>query len=193
MWPNVLNFWWEPRLIVGAQLKRVSWAARCIWWDLHSWMWWHHKAWCQWMERKYRGRRLKKDDAWVSSWKQKERKWMKDDMVTYSHVNGQCSGICGEASYRVKHLTLAECRRNGRFKNKYWWWWGIIIIWKFRLRQPWLFENECNENLFELSRDDDSVKRQICEVGFETIERAEVWYQQRCYYLVELVMTIYLT
>ena len=47
-------------------------------------MWWHHKAWCQWMERKYRGKHLKKDDAWVSSWKQEERKWMKDDMVTYS-------------------------------------------------------------------------------------------------------------
>ena len=43
---------------------------------------------------------------------------------------------------------------------------------KFRLRQPWLFENECNENLFELSRDGGWVKRQICEVGFETIERA---------------------
>ena len=27
---------------------------------------------------------LEKDDAWVSSWKQEERKWMKDDMVTYS-------------------------------------------------------------------------------------------------------------
>ena len=36
------------------------------------------------MERKYRGKHLKKDDAWVSSWKQEERKWMKDDMVTYS-------------------------------------------------------------------------------------------------------------
>ena len=36
------------------------------------------------MERKYRGKQLKKDDAWVSSWKQEERKWMKDDMVTYS-------------------------------------------------------------------------------------------------------------
>ena len=77
-------FWWEPRLIVGAQLERVSWAARCICCDLHSGMWWHHKAWCQWMERKYRGRHSKKDDAWVSSWKQEERKWMKDDMVTYS-------------------------------------------------------------------------------------------------------------
>ena len=53
-------FWWEPRLIVGAQLERVSWAARCICCDLHSWMWWHHKAWCQWMERKYRGRHSKK-------------------------------------------------------------------------------------------------------------------------------------
>ena len=36
------------------------------------------------MERKYPGRHSKKDDAWVSSWKQEERKWMKDDMVTYS-------------------------------------------------------------------------------------------------------------
>ena len=32
------------------------------------------------MERKYRGKQLKKDDAWVSSWKQEERKWMKDGM-----------------------------------------------------------------------------------------------------------------
>ena len=77
-------FWWKPRLIVGAQLERVSWAAKCIGCDLHSWMWWHYKAWCQWMERKYRGRHSKKDDAWVSSWTHEERKWMKDDMVTYS-------------------------------------------------------------------------------------------------------------
>ena len=25
-----LMFWWESRIIVGAQLERVSWAARCI-------------------------------------------------------------------------------------------------------------------------------------------------------------------
>ena len=29
------------------------------------------------------------DDAWVSSWKQEERKWMKDDMVTYSKCQRQ--------------------------------------------------------------------------------------------------------
>ena len=34
--------------------------------------------------RKYRGKHLKKDDAWVSSWKQEGWTWMKDDMVTYS-------------------------------------------------------------------------------------------------------------
>ena len=33
-------------------------------------------------------------------------------------LNEQCSGICGEASYRGKRLTLAERGRNGRFKNK---------------------------------------------------------------------------
>ena len=38
-------------------------------------------------------------------------------------LNGQCSGMCGEASYRGKRLTLAERGRNGRFKNKWWWWW----------------------------------------------------------------------
>ena len=32
-------------------------------------------------------------------------------------LNGQCSGICGEASYREKRLTLAERGRNGRFNN----------------------------------------------------------------------------
>ena len=31
-------------------------------------------------------------------------------------LNGWCSGICGEASYREKHLTLAERGRNGRLK-----------------------------------------------------------------------------
>ena len=34
-------------------------------------------------------------------------------------LNGQCSGICGEASYREKRPTLAERGRNGRFKNKW--------------------------------------------------------------------------
>ena len=33
-------------------------------------------------------------------------------------LNGQCSEICGEASYRDKRLTLAERGRDGRFKNK---------------------------------------------------------------------------
>ena len=32
-------------------------------------------------------------------------------------LNGQCSGICGEASYREKCLILAERGRNGRFNN----------------------------------------------------------------------------
>ena len=33
-------------------------------------------------------------------------------------LNGQCSGICGEASYRGKRLTLAERGRNGHLKKK---------------------------------------------------------------------------
>ena len=33
-------------------------------------------------------------------------------------LNEQCLGICGEASYQEKCLTLAECGRNGRFKNE---------------------------------------------------------------------------
>ena len=33
-------------------------------------------------------------------------------------LNGQCSGICGEASYQEERLTLAERGRNGHFKNK---------------------------------------------------------------------------
>ena len=32
-------------------------------------------------------------------------------------LNGQCSQICGEASYLDKRLTLAEHGRNGHFKN----------------------------------------------------------------------------
>ena len=31
----------------------------------------------------------------------------------------ECLGICGEASYREKHLTLAERRKNYHFKIKY--------------------------------------------------------------------------
>ena len=33
-------------------------------------------------------------------------------------LNGQCLGICGEASYRGKRLTVAEHGRNRRFKSK---------------------------------------------------------------------------
>ena len=32
-------------------------------------------------------------------------------------MNGQCSGICGKASYQGKRLTLAEHERNGRLKE----------------------------------------------------------------------------
>ena len=32
-------------------------------------------------------------------------------------LNEQCSGVCGEVSYREERLTLAERGRNGRFKN----------------------------------------------------------------------------
>ena len=50
------TFWGKYRLIVGAQLERVSQAVGCVWPELHLWMSWHHKAWCQWMVRDYRGR-----------------------------------------------------------------------------------------------------------------------------------------
>ena len=43
------------------------------------------------------------------------RECVKDDM---EERNGQCSGMCGETSYREKRLTLAERERNGCFKNK---------------------------------------------------------------------------
>ena len=43
-------------------------------------------------------------------------------------LNGQCSEICGEASYRKECLTLAEHERNGRFKNKWWWWWKKFVL-----------------------------------------------------------------
>ena len=33
-------------------------------------------------------------------------------------LNGQYLGICGEATYREKRLTLAERGRNVHFKNK---------------------------------------------------------------------------
>jgi hypothetical protein len=43
-------------------------------------------------------------------------------------LNGRCSGMCEEASYRGKRLTLAERGRNGRFKNKWWWrWWNWTL------------------------------------------------------------------
>ena len=45
------------------------------------------------MERnEYRGRHSKNDDAWVSSWKQGERKWMKNDMVTYIFLMSEANG-----------------------------------------------------------------------------------------------------
>ena len=40
--------------------------------------------------RKYRGKHLKKDDAWVSSWKQEGRTWMKDDMSFDKQVSETC-------------------------------------------------------------------------------------------------------
>ena len=37
------------------------------------------------------------------------RECVNDDMEELGlHLNGQCSGICGEASYRDKRLILAE-------------------------------------------------------------------------------------
>ena len=73
------------RLIVGAQLERVIQAVGCVWPEFPLWIGWHHKTWCQWMVRDdYRGRHSKKDGARVSSWKQEEWKWMKDDLGVYS-------------------------------------------------------------------------------------------------------------
>ena len=71
-------------------------------------MWWHHKAWCRWMERKYRGKQLKKDDAWVSSWKQEERKWMKDDMVTHS----KCPRQRMRTTWTYTEAILQTCSHN---------------------------------------------------------------------------------
>ena len=42
-------------------------------------------------------------------------------------LNGQHSGICGEASYWEKRLTLAERGRNGCLKNKWWWGWDLTL------------------------------------------------------------------
>ena len=44
---------------------------------------------------------------------------MKDDTdeLGLHHEWAQCTGICGEASYWGKHLTLAERGRNRRFKK----------------------------------------------------------------------------
>ena len=43
--------------------------------------------------------------------------WVKNDTDSLvCTLNGPCLGICGEASYREKHLTLAERRRNYHFK-----------------------------------------------------------------------------
>ena len=39
--------------------------------------------------------------------------------LTRSNLHNLWSGICGETSYRKKRLTLAECGRNGHFKNKW--------------------------------------------------------------------------
>ena len=47
-------------------------------------------------------------------------------MSSICTMNGLCSEICGEASYRGKRLTLAERGRNGRFKNKWWWYLWFI-------------------------------------------------------------------
>ena len=52
-------------------------------------------------------------------------------------LNGQCSGICGEASCREERLTLAERGRNGRFKNKWWWWWWIWRVWMREGLRSW--------------------------------------------------------
>ena len=38
-------------------------------------------------------------------------------------LNGQCSGICGGASFREERLTLAERGKMDVLKNKWWWWW----------------------------------------------------------------------
>ena len=39
---------------------------------------------------------------------------VKDDMKVLGYMlNGQCSEICGGASFREERLTLAECGRNG--------------------------------------------------------------------------------
>ena len=50
------------------------------------------------------------------------RECVKDDMESWMSLvctlNGQCSGICGEASHRGTRLTLAEHGGNKPFKNK---------------------------------------------------------------------------
>ena len=61
-----------------------------------------------------------------------ENVWNMTRMSLVCTLNGQGSGICGEASYRGKRLTLAERGRNGSFKNKWWWWrwwwWWFSLI-----------------------------------------------------------------
>ena len=66
-------------------------------------------------------------DVQVGARRLGENVWRMIWMSWVCTLNGWCSEICEEASYREKRLTLAEHGRNKHFKNKWWWWWLWIV------------------------------------------------------------------
>ena len=74
-------------------------------------------------------------DVRIGAGRHRENVWRILWMSWVCTLNGWCSGICGEALYREKRLSLAERGRDGRIKNKWWWWWmnKYLLTISFRL------------------------------------------------------------
>ena len=146
-WREQSAWWWDGCVgclwRIGSEVRTctVFWVFRAWqkWWGVVDWgglgmwnvrvemigcwpieMWW----WQGWDVR-VEGERLGMN-VWRMIWRR------------LVYILNVCSGICGEASYRGKRLTLAERGRNGRFKNKWWWWCTLAHQWPllFSMRGP---------------------------------------------------------
>ena len=146
--------WWEYQLIVGAQLERFEtrrWGVSdlsciCGWADItkrdvSGWWGITGKGTKKKMVLESLPESGKSGNGWKMTWEfipnTRVRARKVGECVKLWHtwrslvcnLNWQCPGICGEAPYQGRRLTLGNRGGNRHFRNTWWLWrWCLILF-----------------------------------------------------------------
>ena len=125
IWRGQNGWWWDGCAGCRWRIGSAMWICT-VFWELRAWLrWWGMVDWGglgMWSVRveiigcRPVGRWWWQGwDVWVGAGRLREDVWRMIWMSWVYTLNGWCSGLCRETSYREKRLTLAEHGKNGRF------------------------------------------------------------------------------